>query len=37
MTVQGVTELLTTLGKRYLGWIGVGVAVYEFGSCMDAW
>ncbi len=37
MTVQGTTQLLKTLGKRYLGWIGVGIAVYEFGNCMDVW
>ena len=32
------TEILSFvkgIAKRYLGWIGVGVAIYEFSECMD--
>jgi hypothetical protein len=36
-TIQGATQLLKVIGKRYLGWVGLGVAVYSFGKCMDAW
>ncbi len=36
-TVQGTTQLLKLVGKRYLGWLGVAVGVYSFGKCMDAW
>jgi hypothetical protein len=34
-TVQGATRLLKVLAKRYIGWIGVGVAVYSFLDCID--
>ncbi len=34
-TVQGATQLLKVLAKRYIGWIGVGVAVYSFLDCID--
>ncbi|WP_028284090.1 hypothetical protein [Olleya marilimosa] len=36
-TVQGTKKLLKLLAKRYLGWIGVAIAAYTFGDCMDAW
>lgn len=25
------------LAKRMLGWVGAGIAIYEFGDCMDWW
>ena len=36
-TIQGTTQLLKVIGRRYLGWFGVAVGVYSFGKCMDAW
>jgi hypothetical protein len=37
ITAKGATQLLKVIAKRYLGWIGVGVAVYSFGVCIDVW
>ena len=36
-TAQGAVRVLKLLGRRYLGWIGVAVAVYSFGNCMETW
>lgn len=36
-TNQGTTQLLKVLAKRYLGWVGLGVAIYSFGVCMNIW
>lgn len=36
-TAQGAVRVLKLLARRYIGWIGVGVAVYSFGNCMEAW
>lgn len=36
-TIHGTTQLLKTIGRRYLGWVGVAVGVYSFGRCLDAW
>lgn len=32
-----IINIVKKVGKRYLGWIGLGIAVYEFGACMDMW
>ena len=37
MTTKGVTKLVKLLVKRYVGWVGVAVGVYSFGTCMEAW
>jgi hypothetical protein len=37
ITAKGATQLLKVIAKRYLGWIGVGVAVYSFGVCIEVW
>lgn len=36
-TAQGAVRVLKLLARRYIGWVGVAVAVYSFGNCMDAW
>lgn len=36
-TAQGTLQILKFLAKRYLGWLGVAVAVYSFGNCMGGW
>ena len=30
-------QIIKKIGRRYLGWIGLAVAVYEFGDCMNWW
>lgn len=34
-TVQTAIGALKLIGRRYLGWIGVAVMIWEFGSCMN--
>ena len=36
-TAQGAIRVLKLLVRRYIGWVGVAVAVYSFGNCMEAW
>ncbi len=31
----GDEELLLGFAKRYIGWIGVGYMLYEFGTCVN--
>jgi hypothetical protein len=33
-TVEGTKKLVKLLIRRYVGWIGVAVAVYSFSNCM---
>lgn len=35
LTVQSSVQLLKTIGKRYLGYIGLAYAVYEFVNCVS--
>lgn len=37
MTVEGTKRAVKLILKRYIGWAGVAVGVYSFGSCMDYW
>lgn len=36
-TVEGALAALKLIGKRYVGWIALGFAVYSFGECMEYW
>lgn len=33
-TAQGVKQVIKLIARRYIGWIGVALAVYSFGNCM---
>ena len=35
MTVESGLQLLKVMGKRYLGYIGLAIAVYEFVECVS--
>jgi hypothetical protein len=37
MGKAAVRKLLTKVAVKYLSWVGVAIAVYEFGDCMDWW
>jgi hypothetical protein len=37
MSKAAVRKLLTKVATKYLSWVGVAIAVYEFGDCMDWW
>ena len=34
---KGVQKLVRKVASRTLGWVGAGVAAYEFGDCMGWW
>lgn len=36
-TAQGALRVVKLLARRYIGWLGIAVAVYSFGNCMEAW
>lgn len=35
MTVETGVQLLKVMGKRYLGYLGLAIAVYEFVDCIS--
>jgi hypothetical protein len=37
LTREALLKAARKLAKRTLGWIGVAIAVYEFGDCMGWW
>jgi hypothetical protein len=37
MGKAAVRKLLAKVATKYLSWVGVAIAVYEFGDCMDWW
>ncbi|MDR1582809.1 MAG: hypothetical protein LBS55_06055 [Prevotellaceae bacterium] len=37
MSKGAVKKLLIKVASRYLSWVGLAIAVYEFGDCMDWW
>jgi len=37
MTAQGTIRVIKLIGRRYLGWLGVMLAIHSFGDCMEAW
>ncbi len=37
MGKAAVRKLLTKVATKYLSWVGVAIAVYEFGDCMSWW
>jgi len=37
MSRKALIKAAKKLASRTLGWIGLGIAIYEFGDCMDWW
>jgi len=37
LTRAALIKAAKKLATRTLGWVGVGIAVYEFGDCMNWW
>jgi hypothetical protein len=37
MSKSAVKRLLIKIATKYLSWVGIAIAVYEFGDCMDWW
>ncbi|MCL2682268.1 MAG: hypothetical protein FWE63_02125 [Bacteroidales bacterium] len=35
ITAQTAIAIIKQVGKRYLGWIGLGIMIYEFVTCLD--
>jgi len=35
LTVYAAKEILKWVGKRYLGYIGVGIMLWDFTDCMS--
>lgn len=37
MSKSAVKKVLKKVAVRYMGWVGAGIALYEFGDCMSWW
>jgi len=37
MSKSAVKKVLKKVAVRYTGWVGAGIALYEFGDCMFWW